>query len=76
MMILIEVEGVITNSQHIGHTIKVVDDRESSGGFLIFEWWPGSNGPNQNNAFDSWVENEVALEEFFLESGWVIEWHS
>jgi hypothetical protein len=74
MTIPLEVEGQVINSSHIGHTVKVADDQEATGGFLIYEWWQESSGPNQNGAFDSWVESEADLEQFFVESGWVVQW--
>jgi len=54
--------------------VLVKDDTQSTGGFLIFEWWVGSAGPNRNDAFDSWVEDKKSLEQFFAESDWVVEW--
>lgn len=74
MAIPIEVIGTILNSRHAGHKVRVSDDSENTGGFLIFEWWQGSDGPNAANAFDSWVEKKADLEEFFLETGWVVQW--
>lgn len=74
MEIPIEVIGTILNSQHAGHQVRVTDDSENTGGFLIFEWWQNSDGPNAGNAFDSWVENQADLQEFFLETGWVVQW--
>lgn len=70
-----EIEGQITNSVHLEHFVRVQDDRAESGGFLISERWLSSSGPNSCGEFDSWVENEVALDCFFAETGWVIEWN-
>jgi hypothetical protein len=53
-----------------------MDDRKATGGFLIYEWWTESNGPNHKGAFDSWVESEAALERFIVESGWVVQWRT
>lgn len=74
MEIPLEIVGTILNSHHIGHQVRVSDDSENTGGFLIFEWWRGSNGPNAGNAFDSWVENREDLEKYFQESGWEVKW--
>lgn len=68
--------GTVTNSEHPNHRVRVVDDSKGTGGFLIFEWWDGSNGPNENRAFDSWVETREDLEAFFREGGWNVEWKS
>jgi hypothetical protein len=75
MRITLEVGGWITNSSHLEHFVRVQDDRAQSGGFLIHEHWLGSKGPGPNGAFDSWVEDEVALTRFFAEAGWVVEWN-
>ncbi|WP_171088921.1 hypothetical protein [Usitatibacter rugosus] len=69
-------EGTVTNSEHPNHRVRVVDDAASTGGFLIYEWWDGSDGPNGNYAFDSWVHTRADLEAFFREGGWNVEWKS
>jgi hypothetical protein len=68
--------GVVANSEHPKHHVRVVDDSENTGGFLIYEWWDGSNGPNENHAFDSWVETREDLDAFFREVGWNVEWNA
>ena len=75
MSIPIGIEGRIENSEHPSHVVLVQNDIVNTGGFLVLESWAGSNGPNENGAFDSWVENIAALEQFFTESGWVIQWN-
>lgn len=74
MAIPLDTEGIIKNSEHPSHKVLVRDDHENTGGYLIFEWWEKSGGPNENEAFDDWVENSNALEQYFVESGWLIEW--
>jgi len=76
MAIPIEIEGRISNSEYSSHVVLVKNDNANTGGFLIFESWVGSDGPNSNGSFDSWVENASALEQFFAESGWVVQWKS
>ena len=66
--------GAIQNSTKPGHMVRVDDDSANSGGFLILEWWEGSTGPNGNGAFDSWVDNELAMSKFLQETGWCIVW--
>jgi len=68
--------GLITNSDHPRHHVRVDDDSGNTGGFLIYEWWEGSDGPNANNAFDSWVESREALESFFREGNWKVDWNA
>ena len=70
----IGVEGEILNSDRAGHIVTVADDNANTGGFLIFERWIGSNGPNAEGAFDSWVQSEVDLGKFFAEAGWEVSW--
>ena len=68
------VVGVINNSEKAGHKVRVADDAETTGGFLIYEWWTGSNGPNEAGAFDGWVEDRGALRRYFEEAGWQVQW--
>jgi hypothetical protein len=68
--------GIITNSEHHNHRVRVVDDSVNTGGFLVYEWWDGSNGPNENHAIDNWVENLEGLESYFREWGVSVEWES
>jgi len=75
MTVLIETIGDIVNSPRPGHCLRVVDDVKNSGGFLIYEWWPASDGPNANNSFDTWVEPS-RLHEFFRESSWQVRWRN
>jgi hypothetical protein len=76
MNIPIGVIGEILNLGEVGHKVKVLDDTENTGGFLIYEWWDHSSGPNVENAFDAWVENQEMLNHFFKESGWHILWQA
>jgi hypothetical protein len=74
MNIPLSVSGRILNSQKDEHFVRVEDDAESTGGFLIFEHWKGSDGPNVDGGFDNWVADQDTLERFFLESGWKVVW--
>ncbi|KRA41546.1 hypothetical protein [Pseudoxanthomonas sp. Root630] len=74
MMIKIDSVGDVLNSARVGHKIRVVDDSTASGGFIIYEWWDGSSGPNTKGDFDSWVPDEDSLHQFFTEAGWSIDW--
>jgi hypothetical protein len=73
--IKIGVVGVVTNGGHPGMRIRIEDDSENTGGYLIYQWWEGSDGPNAQGAFDDWVETADDLRKFLGEEGWVIEWH-
>jgi len=76
MKVPIGIEGQINNSEHPAHRVLVRDDSEQSGGFIVYEWWDRSNGPNRNAAFDSWVEDMASLNAFFGESSWHEDWQS
>lgn len=71
MEIKINTVGKILTGHQAGWYVKIQDDREDSGGFLILtaessEW----NG----KGFDNWVEDEDSLQKFFIQAGWTILW--
>ena len=72
------VVGRVLNSDHSGHMVRVDDDSANTGGFLLFERWDGSDGPNHGQCFggwfDNWVANESELEDFFINADWQIHW--
>jgi hypothetical protein len=74
MRIPLETVGVIRNSDKADHRVLVSDDAKNTGGLLIYEWWIGSNGPNPNGAFDSWVADQQELQHFFAEVAWDVAW--
>lgn len=74
MKIPINVVGNVLNSGKVAHRVRVAADADDTGGFVIYEWWDGSDGPNEHRGFDSWVENRDDLQQFFAESGWRIDW--
>lgn len=53
MKLFYSIAGRIINSSKPHHMVRVEDDAANTGGFLIYEWWAGSSGPNENHAFDS-----------------------
>lgn len=62
--------GHIKVGDDAGSFLKIVDDRESTGGFLVLV---GLN-KDFSDGSDNWVENEEKLEAYFTVSGWEIEW--
>lgn len=62
--------GRIVAGRDAGFYVKIVDDKDSTGGFLI---WTGGD-PQFSQGHDNWVENLSQLQEFFQEAGWQIEW--
>jgi hypothetical protein len=70
----LEVQGKVLNAPYPNMTVLVRHDPEQTGGYFIFQWWDGSNGPNEHSAFDDWVESAEDLQQYFTESGWTVEW--
>jgi hypothetical protein len=74
MNIPVGVNGRVLNSEHVAHEVHVVDDSVNTGGFLVLERWEGPDGPGKFGWFDSWVENEATLQQFFVECDWEVQW--
>lgn len=74
MTIPVGVEGKVSNSGYPEHTVRVEDDAEATGGFLIHEAWRDPSWPNGQGAYDNWVEDEAALAAYFAQAGWQVEW--
>lgn len=62
--------GLIGSGSGAGMWVKVQDDRENTGGFLVLL----ATNPDHQDGGDYWVETIDALDEFFGESGWQVEW--
>jgi hypothetical protein len=60
-------KGTITSGIYNGWIVSVEDDRENTGGFLILIE-SGAEG------YDHLVEDHASLDQFFLESGWHVQW--
>ncbi|MBL3558394.1 hypothetical protein JK643_18565 [Marinobacter sp. JB05H06] len=65
--------GVVLAGENIGWQIRVEDDSVNTGGYLVLTSRDFTD-PHAE-AFDDWVEDEGALQEYFRESGWVVKWH-
>jgi hypothetical protein len=64
--------GVIERGDDAGFQIKVLDDSDNSGGFLIIT---GKNlNDRSSEAFDGWVATKEELQGYFEESKWVVKW--
>ena len=73
MAIPVGFHGKVRNENY--PTITVLVRRcDDNSGFLIYQWWDGSNGPNEYSAFDDWVENADELEHYFVQKNWAVEW--
>jgi hypothetical protein len=73
---LMEVEigkkGLIIEGDKKGWYVRVDEDSDNTGGFLILT----NPEPDMSSTIghDNWVENEESLRSFFLESSWTVEW--
>lgn len=71
MGIPIGVVGEIVSGEQQGFFVKVLDDSEFTGGFLIIN---SASTSDMKDGFDDWVEDEGSLCQYFSEAGWKINW--
>jgi hypothetical protein len=62
-------KGRIRSGKDAGFFVRIQDDSENTGGYLILIW---QDVPSVG--YDYWVENLADLEQFMREAGWDIEW--
>ncbi len=65
------VVGRIDAGEDVGRFVEVIDDTDSSGGFLILTY---DCVDRSGDAYDSWVESIVDVDLYFTECGWEVEW--
>ena len=53
-----------------GSFVKIQDDSENTGGYLILL----SDRDDFSSGSDDWVEDSKALEQYFEESEWEVNW--
>lgn len=63
--------GRIISGDDAGWFVEVIDDTDSSGGFLILTH---ERLDQSGQGYDSWAESLDAVTSYFAESGWQIEW--
>ena len=65
--------GVILNGGNPEEKfIKIIDDQENTGGFLIL--LSSNDKFLPFNSYDDWIENLEILKEYLQESNWIIKW--
>ncbi|OCG00865.1 hypothetical protein [Gilliamella sp. wkB112] len=62
--------GKILQGDEKGYYIKIIDDLDNTGSFLILT----SPDIDMKKGFDNWVKDKRSLEGYFMESNWLIEW--
>lgn len=62
--------GKIISGDEAGWFVKVLDDSDATGGLLILT----SRDDHFVSAFDNWVADENALEQYVQEARWLIAW--
>jgi hypothetical protein len=61
---------IVRGRSEVGRLVEVVDDSESTGGYLIVT----RSADHPSETFDSWVESIVDVQSYFDELRWEIEW--
>ena len=74
MTIQLDTIGRILEGDDVSHFIKVIFDKETTGGYYIFQ--SEKKEFPENKTFDSWVETKEDLEGYFDESNWKVDWVS
>lgn len=62
--------GKILQGDEKGYYIKIIDDLDNTGSFLILT----SPDIDMKKGFDNWVKDKRSLEGYFMESNWLFEW--
>lgn len=71
MKILLNKPGRIISGAEMGRYVKILDDTDESGGYLILT---AASPDMHNEGFDSWVGSMDEVAKFFDEAKWVVEW--
>jgi hypothetical protein len=67
----IGLRGRITAGDSTGWFVKVVDDTDATGGYLILVH---EDRDRSGKGYDSWVDSLAAVAGYFTESGWQVDW--
>ena len=71
VQIKIGIIGKILAGDDIGQYVKIEDDSQSTGGFLILT---NLEVDFTGEGFDNWVKDYKSLQKYFKESNWKISW--
>lgn len=66
----IGITGKILEGEEQGYFVKVIDDSDDTGGYLILT----CDEKTFSSGFDGWVKNWEDLEGYFEGANWKIEW--
>ena len=66
----INVVGKILEGDDVGSLVKILNDADNTGGYLILV----STEEEFVDGYDDWVENYKALKGYFEEANWVVDW--
>ena len=70
MSVPITMVGKIIFGEERGRYVKIIDDGDNTGGYLILT----ASSPDFSDGYDNWVENHEALTGYFEESRWIVDW--
>ena len=70
MEIPVDKVGRILAGDEVGRYVRIIDDADSTGGFLILT----ATYPDMVGAYDAWVEDKEGLIRYFVEAKWLVEW--
>lgn len=62
--------GRILAGKEVGRYVKILDDAEGTGGYLILT----SDHSDFRTGFDNWVADKEDLASYMRDAGWKIEW--
>ncbi len=72
MKIKINTRGVIQEGDNQGWEVCIEDDRLNTGGYLILI--TPSSKSDELVGYDNWVDSADALQKYFEEAHWKIQW--
>lgn len=74
MDIKINKVGLIKEGLDKGWYVRIVEDFQNTGGYLIYTFNSLDSNDPKFLIYDSWVENLEDLKIYFDESSWCVEW--